>query len=209
VEHVPVDRAATVVEVGAGTGKLTRVLAARFARVIAVEPDGRMRALIDAGEPVAGAAEELPLPDGSVDAVFAAESFHWFDEARALAEFERVLRPRGVVCLLWNMDDPGNRLLPDGVLPARRGTPPEDVVRFGGWREALGPPAYEPLREVAVRHGRDVSRDVLLDHYGSMSPITSLPDGEREPALARVAATLDRPVYRQSWTALAYWTRRA
>ena len=107
------------------------------------------------------------------------------------------------------MNEPGNRILPDGVMPVRRGREPESVVYFSAWRVALAPPAYEPLCEVAVTHGRDVSRELLLDHYGSMSPVTSLPDGEREAALARVAAALDRPVYHQSWTAIACWTRRA
>ena len=92
---------------GAGTGKLTRLLLARFRRVIAVEPDEEMRRLLvllcpDA-EVAAGNAEAIPFADRSVDALFAAEAFHWFDGEPALAEIERVLRPRGALILMWNV----------------------------------------------------------------------------------------------------------
>src|SRR5687767_12877437 len=92
---------ATVLELGAGTGKLTRLLVSRFGRVLAVEPAEPMRRLLVAlcpeAEPLAGTAQEVPLAETSVDAVFAAEAFHWFDDARSLAEIQRVLRPRGAL----------------------------------------------------------------------------------------------------------------
>jgi SAM-dependent methyltransferase len=98
---------ATVLELGAGTGKLTRLLASTFGRVVAVEPSEGMRRLLvelcpDA-EALAGSAEEIPLADASDDAVFAAEAFHKFDGRRALAEIARVLRPRGALVLMWNL----------------------------------------------------------------------------------------------------------
>ena len=98
---------ATVLELGAGTGKLTRLLTPAFDRVIAVEPADPMRRLLTTicpeAEALAGTAQEIPLEDASVDAVFAAESFHWFDDERALAEIARVLRPRGSLVLMWNV----------------------------------------------------------------------------------------------------------
>src|ERR1051325_2883871 len=81
---------ARVLDLGAGTGRLTRELERRFADVVAVEPDERMRAVH--GSALAGAAEAIPLEDASVDAVFAGEAFHWFDHAVAIGEVARVLR---------------------------------------------------------------------------------------------------------------------
>src|SRR5918996_5563233 len=99
--------AATVLELGAGTGKLTRLLVSTFGRVVAVEPADAMRRLLVSlcpeAQALAGSAEEIPLADASVDAVFAAEAFHKFDDERALADIARVLRPRGVFVLMWNM----------------------------------------------------------------------------------------------------------
>jgi len=99
--------AATVLELGAGTGKLTRLLVSTFGGVVAVEPAEAMRRLLVAhcaeAEVLAGSAEEIPLASDSVDAVFAAEAFHRFDSERALAEIARVVRPRGRLVLMWNL----------------------------------------------------------------------------------------------------------
>jgi ubiquinone/menaquinone biosynthesis C-methylase UbiE len=90
---------ATVLDLGAGTGKLTRLLVPRFSRVICVEPDEAMRDLLSplcpSADVLAGRAEDIPLAEASVDAVFVAEAFHGFDDERALAEIARVLKPRG------------------------------------------------------------------------------------------------------------------
>ena len=91
---------AEVVDLAAGTGKLTRILAERFARVVAIEPDDAMRALISGADVLAGTAEDIPMPDDSADAVFCGEAFHWFDGAVALAEIARVLRPGGRAVIL-------------------------------------------------------------------------------------------------------------
>ena len=99
--------AATVLDLGAGTGKLTRLLVAAFGRVVAVEPAEAMRRLLETlcpeAEALAGTGQEVPLADASVDAVFAAQAFHWFDDERAVAEIVRVLRPGGALVLMWNV----------------------------------------------------------------------------------------------------------
>ena len=98
-----------VADIGAGTGKLTATLAGLDAEVTAVEPDpqmlGELRRAMPAVRSVPGSAEEIPLPDASLDAVLAGQAMHWFDMDRALPEIARVLRPGGVLAGLWNVDD--------------------------------------------------------------------------------------------------------
>ncbi len=100
------EHARRVLDLGAGTGKLTRGLLDLGLDVAAVEPLEEMRALIpSAAQTLAGSAEALPLPDACVDAVLVGQAFHWFDHDRALAEIARVLSPAGTVGLLWNLLD--------------------------------------------------------------------------------------------------------
>jgi len=97
---------ATGLDLGAGTGKLTRLLVSAFRRVITVEPAEAMRRRLETlcpeAEALPGTGQEIPLADASVDAVFAAQAFHCFDDGRAVAEIARVLRPRGALVLMWN-----------------------------------------------------------------------------------------------------------
>jgi SAM-dependent methyltransferase len=103
------DRTGRVVDLGAGTGLLTRVIAGLAGEVVPVEPDPGMRAQLEASTPglraIAGSAEEIPLPDKSVDAVLAGQAYHWFDHARAMPEIARVLAPGGVLAPIWNVRD--------------------------------------------------------------------------------------------------------
>src|SRR5919197_4706222 len=108
VELLELGPGQTVVDVGAGTGRLTRQLVETGARVIAIDPLEAMRKLIptDGIEVLAGTAEALPLRADAADVVTAAQAFHWFRRAEALAEMQRVLRPGGLLALLWNRRDP-------------------------------------------------------------------------------------------------------
>jgi SAM-dependent methyltransferase len=105
---IPED-AADVLEIGAGTGILTRLLAERVGHLIAVEPDERMRAVLAASdrrvEVLAGQAEEIPAAASSVDVVIAQSAWHWVDESRAIPEVARVLRPGGRLSLVWTGPD--------------------------------------------------------------------------------------------------------
>jgi ubiquinone/menaquinone biosynthesis C-methylase UbiE len=107
VEKLGVGRESTVLDLAAGTGKLTKALLARArARVLAVEPAGamldRLREVAPGAEAIEGTAETIPLPDASADAVTVAQAFHWFANDTALAEIHRVLRPGGCLALIWN-----------------------------------------------------------------------------------------------------------
>src|SRR5260221_1427258 len=106
---VPED-AALVVELGAGTGKLTRAVAELAVRVVAVEPDARMLAVLheDGLDGMLGSAEEIPFADGEADAVVAGSCIHWFELERALPEIHRVLRPGGRFGFGWNGRDGRN-----------------------------------------------------------------------------------------------------
>ena len=215
---------ATVLEVGAGTGKLTRLLTPRFERVLAVEPAGAMRRLLVAhcprAELVTGSAEDIPLGDTSVDAVFAAEAFHKFDDAPALAEFARVLRPRGALVLMWNVPAGSTEpsiaaaeelLVHRGPTRAQVGYDPLDLcsTRFesGAWQHAFPKTPFKELQEARLRHTQTLDRDGLVAFFASMGWIGELPDTVRVPLLDEVRSLLDAGEYRRPWETRVHWTR--
>jgi SAM-dependent methyltransferase len=115
VDWVLPDPVQAVVDLGAGTGALTRLLVGRADEVVAVEPDDRMRAVLAEAVPgaraVAGRGESIPLPDGSIDAVLASSSWHWMDPVPTLLEVGRVLKPGGTVAAMWSGPDPDTGLI--------------------------------------------------------------------------------------------------
>ena len=186
-----------VIDLGAGTGKLTRVLLAAGATVTAVDPLPGMLDVLRAGLPdvdaYEGSAEQIPLPDGCADAVVAGQAFHWFDPTRSLDEIRRVLRPGGVVGLVWNLRDDS-----DGGWVVRlsdaMGEQAADLVSLSRSIE------HEPLdahpgfgaterREFANPETFD--RERLLTWVSSTSSVAVLDDDQRAATLARVAALCD------------------
>jgi SAM-dependent methyltransferase len=181
----------TVVDVGAGTGKLTRLLVPSGARVVAVEPVAEMRAkleeLVPGVETADGTAEQLPLRDASADVITVAQAFHWFDPDRALPELHRVLRDDGLLVLVWNtrdLDDPLQRRL-EQLLEPLRDAPyarPE-----GAWRAPL---ARSPLfREIEARrfhHSQQFTTQDLVDRVCSTSFVATMAPAERDTLLASV-----------------------
>jgi ubiquinone/menaquinone biosynthesis C-methylase UbiE len=222
VELAEVPPGATVLELGAGTGKLTRLLLPRFRQVVAVEPDEGMRRLLGRHVPdaqlLAGRAEEIPLPDGSVDAVFCAEAFHLFDWEGALAEIARVLRPAGALMLLWNLPagptepsiEAAERLLLERA-PAGLPYDPVDLntrrYADGEWRQALAESSFDELRELTVPNPQTVDREALLSFLASMGWLADLPDAERIPLLEQVRELLPAEQYRRRWETHVHWTR--
>lgn len=178
----------TVLDLAAGTGKLTRALAATGATVIAVEPVAEMRAALpDSVTATDGTAEEIPLDAGSVDLVTVAQAFHWFDGPAALAEIHRVLKPDGRLALLWNRrveDDPVNVALEALIEPYRMGTP---THRGDAWRAAFEHSTlFGPLEEHVFPNEQVLDADALAARVCSISFIARLPEPERAGLLSRV-----------------------
>jgi SAM-dependent methyltransferase len=193
--------ARTVLDLAAGTGKLTELLAASADEVVAVEPVDEMRGVLEQRLPgvhaLAGSAEAIPLPDASVDAAFVAEAFHWFDPGPAAAELARVVRPGGGVVVLWNVSGGDDLPWVDEVFEVVRerrrdgmGDTHRDTV---AWREALeAEPRLGPLSDQEVEHEHRTNRDRMLAMITSFSAIGSLPENERAAALAAVGDVLER-----------------
>jgi SAM-dependent methyltransferase len=188
----------TVLDLAAGTGKLTRSLAETGADVVAVEPVEEMRAQLVAGVPaahaLAGTAEAIPLPEASVDAVTVAQAFHWFDPEPALAEIHRVLRPGGALALVWNsrdLADPLQAAIEELLAPLRRATAAQLESE---WRPLFGRSLFGVVEEREFRHEQPVDRATLLDRVGSTSFVAALPDAERAALLGRIRElAADRP----------------
>jgi len=203
------EESATVLDLAAGTGKLTRPLAERFGRVIAIEPNDAMRRLNHA-ETLAGTAEQIPLPDSSVDAVFVGEAFHWFDGPAALREIARVLRPRGGLALLWKMWWEVEPPIPEEAVELLSGP----FVRYGRvakahgdeWRDAFEGSLFEPLQEEALNEELEVDSDLLVDMYLTGSSIALLPRDERD-ALGNRLRELLGGRYRIPISVELAWTR--
>lgn len=186
-----------VLDLAAGTGKLTRPLAASGARVIAVEPVAEMRAALPVSvEALDGTAESIPLADASVDLVTVAQAFHWFDGDAALPEIHRVLRAGGRLALVWNRrveDAPVNTML-DAILdPHRKGAP---THRGEAWRAAFERTTlFGPLEEHVFANEQLLDADGLEARVASVSFIASLPEEERAAVIARARALAgDGPV---------------
>jgi SAM-dependent methyltransferase len=185
----------TVVDLAAGTGKLTRELVRTGAEVVAVEPLAEMRAeLPREATALAGTAEAIPLESGSADAVTVAQAFHWFDGERALAEIHRVLRPGGALALVWNErreDDPVNRTL-DALMDPLRHDSGAPRHRDGSWRAAFDRSRrFGPADERRHHNEQMLDAGGLADRVGSVSFVAALEPGPREALLTQVRALAD------------------
>jgi ubiquinone/menaquinone biosynthesis C-methylase UbiE len=186
----------TVLDLAAGTGKLTRLLVDHAGEVIAVEPVDGMRAVLEQQVPGArilkGTAEAIPLGDESVDAVFVAEAFHWFDLARAPGEIARVLRPGGGLAVLWNR--PGATVewvdeVYETLKAHRRGH--NQMPHQVPWQESLEA-MFGPLALEEVDNQHVVDRELMLANLTSHSTIGSLPPDRLEAALAAAREVMER-----------------
>jgi SAM-dependent methyltransferase len=189
VERLALGPGKTVVDVGAGTGKLTRLLIPSGARVVAVEPLEEMReqllAAVPGVEALAGTAEALPLAGGSVDAVTAAAAFHWFDVDRTLPELHRVLRPGGGLAILGNGRDFGQPL--QAAVQDVIGEYLPDLGELQFWEPVLErSPLFGPLETTEAAFEQLFDAEGLAERIGTISYVARLPDDERADVLARV-----------------------
>ena len=188
VEWLVPRRAKTVLDLGAGTGKLTRSLIGLGLKVTAVEPLPGMREQLAAAVPgavvLAGSAERIPLPGASVDAVVVAHAWHWFDPARAVPEVARVLAPGGTLSLVWNdRDETEPWMAALGAIMHRQAAQIIDTS------PRLGPP-FGPPERMELRWHQLVSRQEILDMVASRSYVISMLAPERGELLAEVAELL-------------------
>jgi SAM-dependent methyltransferase len=141
---------------------------------------------------LAGQAEEVPLPQDSVDAIVAGQSFHWFDGPRALAEFHRVMRPGGRLGLVWNRRDlsqPLHQAIDQIIAPHRGDTPAHDSDH---WARAFeGSPLFHPADRLRVPFEQVLDADGFVERVMSISFVAALAGPERESVRARLRALVD------------------
>jgi SAM-dependent methyltransferase len=184
------DHDGTVLELGAGTGKFTRLLVENGHQVLATDPDPRMvqrlRDRVPGARAAVAMAEEIPMPSRVADVVVCAQSFHWFDHPLALREIARVLRPGGHLALVWNQRDEGipwvrklGRLVGSGSQGDVAAQPLVETEHFG-WVE-----------EKQFRFWQTHTRDSLLDLVRSRSQSAVMSEQQRELLLDRVCDLYD------------------
>ena len=203
-----------VLDVGAGTGKLTRPLLERGLRVIAVEPVAGMRAVLERTAPAAeiraGQAEALPLRAAEVDGVVAGQAFHWFANAAALSEFARVLVPHGRLALAWNrrdLEQPLQAALERLIAPHRAAAPEH---ASDAWRAAFTPTApFELAAEHRIAHLQAFDVAGLVDRVLSISFVAALARDERRSIERRVRElAVGTPLELRYVTELGVYARR-
>lgn len=188
---------AEVVELGAGTGKLTELIVHTGAQIVAIEPVSAMREALERNCPTVrvldGTAEQIPLPDECADAVVVAQAFHWFDGRRALTEIHRVLRPEGSLGLIWNVRDEASdwseRLTALFDRLAGEGAPRYRDMR---WRAAFErSDLFGALHHQVAYHVHEVGREAFLDRVLSVSYVASAPEDQRQRVLEEVTELLE------------------
>ncbi|WP_275293883.1 class I SAM-dependent methyltransferase [Amycolatopsis sp. La24] len=180
-----------VLDLAAGTGKLTEGLAGLGRSVTAVEPDPDMLAELSRRLPdvpaLLGKAEDIPLPDASVDAVFVGQALHWFDLAPAFAQIRRVLRPGGAVVALWNHDDESVPWVLEFARLVRTG-----ISRgFADSAQPLRADGFGPFEQDRFAHTHRRSIDSLLATVATHSHLLVASEPDRDRTLARAREYLE------------------
>ena len=220
------DGDSTVIDLAAGTGKLTRDLSPRFGRVIAVEPLDEMLARLEEAVPdaeaLAGSADAMPLPEAVADAVFVAQAFHWFATHPALAEIARVIRPGGGLALLFNTspwergEGPWFQALHE-LLEERADLAMAHRHMSGWWLEVFeDDPHFGPPDSAWFSHEQRLPPAGFIASLASRSYVATLTEAERAALFAEVATLLERddaPISGGEMViplkTVTYWTRKS
>lgn len=221
VGHGGIGPGRTVLDLAAGTGKLTRLLVPTGARLVAVEPVVEMRAHMASIRPPIdvydGTAEVLPLDTGSVDAVTVAQAFHWFDPPPALAEIRRVLRPGGHLFLVWNTRDRshdwvrqfGDMLVDGDAGVAERPYDSYYDVDYAALVAAAAPRVFTPVEVWEHTWEQPCDEELLVARAASMSVVGLLDEADRTEVLGRVRelARTHPDLAGRPWFGFPYVTR--
>jgi ubiquinone/menaquinone biosynthesis C-methylase UbiE len=197
VERLDLRPGRRVVDIAAGTGKLTRLVAANGVNVAAIEPVAGMRSRLAAALPAVqvldGVAEDIPLENGSVDAATVGQAFHWFDGDRALLEIHRVVRARGRLAVIYyrrNLEDPLHAGIEAIISPLRGESRAHRIRR---WRAAFDHTRiWEAVDQLEFAHVQDLDREGVLRRVASTSFIAGLPSDRRVAVLDQVRALVKR-----------------
>ncbi|WP_248920362.1 class I SAM-dependent methyltransferase [Pseudomonas entomophila] len=191
-----VSNGTTVLDLGAGTGKFTRLLTSLAPRLTAVEPVAAMRERLHEQLPDvpvhAGTAQHMPVADASQQVLVCAQAFHWFADSAALAEMHRVLAPGGRLGLVWNVRDESVdwvARITEIITPYEGDTP-----RFhtGRWREAFDGRWFSPPTLTTLPHVHEGSpRTVIIERLRSVSFIAALPQAEQDKVMTRLQDLID------------------
>jgi ubiquinone/menaquinone biosynthesis C-methylase UbiE len=188
-----------VIDLGAGTGKLTRLLGPIGAReLVAIEPVSAMREHLKnipiITKIIDGTAEHIPFEDHTVDMIICGQAFHWFANHRALAEFHRVLKSNGVLVLLWNIPDMTGKEWADNIKKYIESFKPHDVTQYKsmGWKEAFdNQDLFSTAQYKQFIHQQHVTRDLMIKQMLSMSFIAALPSEQQTKLVQEVEKMLD------------------
>ena len=184
-----------VLDLGAGTGIFSRQILAHVGRLTAVDPSASMRESFRAATPgvviLDGSDVSIPLEDASVDAVFVAQAFHWFDAPKALLEIRRVLRSDGGLGLVWNERDESVRWVRELSRAMRWDV--EQPYRVGAdFSSVLIAGPFVDVRRVQFRHAQSLSRDDLYRRVLTTSYVAVMADAQRDELMSDVAAIVER-----------------
>lgn len=218
-EELQLQAGKAAIDLGAGTGKFTRLLIQTGAHVTAIEPVAAMLARLKTDLPAVralpGTAQHIPLEASSADAVVCAQSFHWFASAESLAEIRRVLKPGGVLGLIWNIRD--ESILWVAELTRIMSPYEGDAPRYyrGEWRHVFPAAGFADLRQKTLQHEHvGPPEQVIVDRVASVSFIATLEPATRAHLLDQVRALIDatpelsgREEVRMPYVTQAYWTR--